>query len=302
MAEEESTAQEGQKARRLPERFVFHGNAVGAEVYLTRIGDIQQYIAAPVSAQSSLPVIGGISSSAPADPEFPAELKSVFSYTAPMTGAEGRLFGLEKSEEHPEPVAITTIHAGVSNVSVTNRPMPAESADPSPIVFTASKLTLRIKSTHLWKDQPNILFDGPPVFQDLTFKGLPIELEFHDELMKLGRWKDLEKRFRHDRDFFESCSFEPARIRRPPVFGQNIPRAAGSFAVCSFVRSITWGGRKIPGHVLVQPGFGTIYFGEILLNDRERRVTMVRMRLGSLNSGQAVFAENAPNGTWIPPR
>jgi hypothetical protein len=59
---------------------------------------------------------------------------------------------------------------------------------------------------------------------------------------------------------------------------------------------------EIPGHVLAVEGFGVIYFGEILLNDRERRVTMVRMKLGCANAGQAVFAENAPNGTWVPPR
>ena len=35
--------------------------------------------------------------------------------------------------------------------------------------------------------------------------------------------------------------------------------------------------------------------------DREWRVTMVRMRLGSNNAGQAVFAETDPNGTMWPP-
>jgi hypothetical protein len=53
--------------------------------------------------------------------------------------------------------------------------------------------------------------------------------------------------------------------------------------------------------VLPVPGFGIIYFGEILLNDHEWRVTAMRMQLGSANTGQAVFAENDPNGTIWPP-
>ena len=276
-----------------PRRFVFHGNAVGAEVFLTRIGKVERRIVNPVSGQSSLPVIGGLSESAVDDPDLRDELAEVFSYRGARTKAEGVFEGED---------AVTTVEASVNDVRVTNRPTPEESDDPAPIEFRARALSLSMRSTHTPKGQPRIEFAGTPRFEDMLLNGQPIVPELNTELMQLARWKDLVKRFRTNRAFFDSCPFGLTNSKRPMAFGQDIPYTVGSYALCSFVRSINWGGRIIPGHVLRQPGFGAIYFGEILLNDHERRVTMVRMQLGSQYCGQAVFAENAPNGIWIPPR
>jgi hypothetical protein len=281
-----------------PRRFVFHGNAVAAGVFLTRTGETEQYLASPIDAQSSLPVIGGHSEPPVVEvPTLATDIARVFNYRRAHTMADGRV---ERG------VAITRVQSSVSDVSVTNQPSPGEPDAEIPIVFTAAMLSLSLLSIHpLNEAQPTIEFvDDTPLFQGLSLAGLPIELELNVELMRLARWDDLQKNFRTNRQFFESCrdSFAPIGQGRAPTFGQKIPCARGSFSLCSFVRNIRWGGRTIPGHVLTQPGFGTIYFGEILLNDRERRVTMVRMQLESCNIGQAVFAEADPNGTpWPPP-
>ena len=73
------------------------------------------------------------------------------------------------------------------------------------------------------------------------------------------------------------------------------------FVQCSIVRSITWGGQKIAGHVLTKKGFGSIYFGEMLINENNRRVTLVRVKMGSDTEAEATFAESDPNGSWWPP-
>jgi hypothetical protein len=277
-----------------PRRFIFHGNAVAAEVFLTRTGEIQNYDIHPVNGQSSLPVIGGHSESAVLEPQFPGELAKVFAYGECRTMADGRF------DAHG--VAVTIVQSAVSGVRVTNEPAPGESG-PSPSVFKADMLSLAIQSRHPLKGQPSIDFMETPQFQGLSLDGLPIEVELNEELMRLGRYRDLEKKFRTSPKFFQECrdSFATFGRKRPLSFGAMIPRAGG-YALCSFVRSIRWGDQVIPGHVLVRQGFGSIYFGEILLNDRERRVTMVRMQLGSQYGGQASLAETAPNGTWIPPR
>jgi hypothetical protein len=275
-----------------PRRFVFHGNAVAAEVFLTKIGNVEQTAINPVTGQSSLPVIGGKSVSEVLTPSLSAQLASVFSYGAARTNAEGIFEGKN---------AITTVEASVNDVRVTNRPAPKQSADLSPIEFRAGALSLSLRSTHPPKGQPHIEFAQTPQFQGVSLNGKPILLELNTELMQLSRWSDLAKRFRTNRKFFESCPFGPFDPKSPLAFGQEIPYAAGSYALCSFVRSIKWGDQTIAGHVLTHPGFGSIYFGEILLNDRERRITMVRMQLGCENAGQAVFAEGDPNGTYWPP-
>jgi hypothetical protein len=280
-----------------PRRFIFHGNAVAASVYLTRVGGIEQYQAAPIDGQSSLPVIGGHSQSPiVGTPTLQGDLPKVFSYTGAHTEADGRV--------RDDGAAVTLVHAEVSSVQVTNQPSAGEPNEGIPIVFTASLLSLSMFSTHPpAQELPTIEFvSGTPIFQGLTLGGQPIELELNTELMGLAHWDDLEKNFRTNRKFFDDVcdSFRSPGPGRPN-FGEPIPRARGTYAMCSFVRSIRWGGRRTPGHVLPLTGFGAVYFGEMLLNDRERRVTMVRMQLGSNSAGQAVFAENDPNGTWWPP-
>ncbi|HUE04290.1 MAG TPA: hypothetical protein VMR62_32365 [Bryobacteraceae bacterium] len=277
-----------------PRRYIFHGNAVAAEVFLTKIANVAQNppVINLVTGPSTLPVIGGISESVVPTPSILKPLAGVFSYGASRTSAEGIIVN---------GTPVTTVAAAVQNVRVTNRPAPGPSSNPAPLVFEATALSLTLRSTHPSQDQPSIVFAEPPLFQGLSLAGQPISLTLNDDLMGLGRWDDLESRFRTDRAFFDGCSFGSVN-GGPAAFGQGIPFQRGSFALCSFVRSINWGGREIPGHVLALPDFGAIYFGEILLNDRERRVTMVRMQLGCENAGQAVFAETDPNGTWWPPR
>lgn len=285
-------------ANLFPRRFVFHGNAVAAEVFLTRTGATEQYLVQPVDGQSSLPVIGGYSESTVEAPILRGELGKVFAYRQAHTMAAGSL--------DPTGAAVTKVHASVANVQVTNQPSPGETDDERPIVFTAEALALSMLSTCPPEQyEPTIEFvDDTPRFQGLSLAGLPIHLELNVELMQCARWNDLEKSFRTDQAFFDKCrdSFAPLDLERPPAFGDKIPFVRGAYALCSFVRSIQWGDRTIPGHVLAQPGFGAIYFGEMLLNDREWRVTMVRMRLGSNSAGQAVFAETDPNGTMWPPQ
>lgn len=280
-----------------PRRFVFHGNAVAAGVYLTKVDNEEMSVVQPVDGQSSLPVIGGWSENTVQAPRFHPAIAKVFAYSAATTLAEGHLIDGK--------IAATRVRATVSAVQVTNTPSHDEPGAGTPIVFKAGMLTLGLNSTHPSEDdQPSIVFAEPPLYQDVSFNGEPVVPVLNEELMAQSRWDDLEKNFRTNRKFFDSCrnSFAPLNPKRPPAFGQKIPFARGSYAQCSFVRSIRWGDREIPGHVLALRGFGVIYFGEMLVNDRERRVTMVRMQLGSGNAGQAVFAENAPNGTWWPPK
>jgi hypothetical protein len=271
-----------------PKRFVFHGNAVAAAVYLTKIGDVEKTVIHPVTGQSSLPVIGGRSESDVPSPAIPPELAGIVSHGAMRTKAHGLFVGKN---------AVTTVESSVRDVRVTN----AQSASSPPIEFQASALALSMSSTHPPKGQPRIEFVKPPEFNGLSLNGQPIELELNKELMRLARFDDLEKRFRTNRAFFDSCPFGLKDGSRPLTFGKKIPYTPGSYALCSFVRRINWGGRTIEGHVLTLPGFGSIYFGEILLSERQRRATMVRMQLGSRHRGVVSFACGDPNGTPWPP-
>jgi hypothetical protein len=274
-----------------PERFIFHGNASGASVVITRIGAEKVYRVSPVDGQSSLPTIGGHSDSfAPgSDPAF----KDFFSYGEVRTQADG---------VRQRTSAVTTLSAAVRDLRIVNRPSPGESGDLHPIEFKAAFLALALRSTHPRRGEPKIEFSEPPQFQDITFDNLPVKIELRREFMSLSRMTDLENKFRGDKKFFADCrnAFMPPDSARLPAFGQRIPRMNG-YAVTSIVRRIRWGDQKIEGHVLTKKGFGSIYFGEMLLNENNRRVTLVRVKTGSEFEADGSFGEGDPNGIWIPP-
>ena len=69
------------------------------------------------------------------------------------------------------------------------------------------------------------------------------------------------------------------------------------------MKSIHWAGDPYPGaeiehHSIIVRDFGRIFFGELLVTDLSRRLTMLRFELGSPVGGSAACAEVESNGTW----
>ena len=88
------------------------------------------------------------------------------------------------------------------------------------------------------------------------------------------------------------------------VSRQSLVHAEG-IIYASVVREIRWSGKPYPGatidhHVVTVPNFGRIFFGEILISDYSRRLTMLRLELGSPVGGFLAFDEVETNGTWYP--
>jgi hypothetical protein len=71
----------------------------------------------------------------------------------------------------------------------------------------------------------------------------------------------------------------------------------------TIVSSIKWAGEPYPGakieqHMVTVPDFGKIFFGELLITDLSRRLTMLRLELGSPIGGAIACAEVENNGSW----
>ncbi|MGH9140216.1 MAG: hypothetical protein ACRD2I_03630 [Vicinamibacterales bacterium] len=80
---------------------------------------------------------------------------------------------------------------------------------------------------------------------------------------------------------------------------------AGNTIYATIVKSIRWDGRPFPkseihDNMVVLPDFGRVFFGEILISEYERRLTMVRMALGSDAGGSASGGDVSTNGSWSP--
>lgn len=89
--------------------------------------------------------------------------------------------------------------------------------------------------------------------------------------------------------------------RTPPSAGRLVTSHQSIHA--SIINRLKWRGKPFPGahidHNSVKiPKFGSIYFGEILISDRARRLTMMRVKLGSPIGGDLAFDSVEPNGVW----
>jgi hypothetical protein len=97
-----------------------------------------------------------------------------------------------------------------------------------------------------------------------------------------------------------------------PTGGGPARATTGSFLMqadgtiyASVVREIRWKGKPYPGssidgHVVTIPNFGKIFFGEIFVAANARRLTMMRLQLGSPVGGFMAFSEAESNGSWYP--
>jgi hypothetical protein len=74
----------------------------------------------------------------------------------------------------------------------------------------------------------------------------------------------------------------------------------------TIVQKIEWDGAPHPtariyGNVVRVPNFGKIYFGEMVITDRTRRLTMVRFQLGSDAGGEVTGGGGESGVGTIPP-
>jgi hypothetical protein len=84
----------------------------------------------------------------------------------------------------------------------------------------------------------------------------------------------------------------------------RLPESNG-MVLCTLVEKMEWDGREHPtaridGNTLIIPDFGKVYFAELLIGDYARRLTLVRIQLGSPEGGDATASEIETNGSFWP--
>jgi hypothetical protein len=240
-------------------RFIFHANAVAAAGQFNRIGEQNVNLISPSQGQTSLPVIGGISRSS-VDGSL-ARYAQFFQYGLSETFAEGKL-----TEEGTK--AEVTLRASVSNLRVINRPSKDERPGVISVEFQGDKVAVTVKSVYPQKSEP--VFQ----LQDITTDQMWVVVETEQETRRIPIRLVLDVR-----------PFE-------------MPYSDGGLDVQSIVKQIVRGDCTTDGHVLVEKGLGRIHFGEVLIAEDSRRLTMVRIELGSLIKGSVSFSEVNPNGVW----
>jgi hypothetical protein len=261
-----------------PARFIYRGNAMPLGGQISNVGGKPVSLLIPGPPTAALTVSGGFNRATGAGSRF----ENVFSWGATFAEVTGAV----REDGHP----VTTVTASVADVIAVNRP----------IQFEADLLKITLVSDHPRVGQPaiaptEVVFGGR---KGMFLDGKPVRVEWDNDLGKYPTFTAFEEQYRGSDKFFRKYR---ERMRRPRakagVWGERLPRIGG-YVSTSIVRRIYWNEKKIEGHVLALEGFGRIYFGEVLMNENNRRLTMLRFAMGSDVGAQASCAEADPNGSW----
>lgn len=276
-------------------RFIFHGHAAAFGGHIIRPKDI----VLEASGASALPFTGGRSVAKLGRTQF----GDLFHVESAATFAEGLFENRDhflavthkKMEEHAL-TAATHVWADVSGFAVGRKPRLT-------IAHIRAELSAR---SPLGSGEPSVRVGDKSAIAGVDIDGhrLIVEVDtrpFHrcDTHAKLLVAAD-------DPEFVKESGaalFMTTTVndRPAPANGRLITCHDTIFA--TIVKSIRWDGDPFPGatidhNLVVVPNFGRIYFGELLICSRSRRLCMVRLSLGSDTGGSASAADVQDNGMW----
>ena len=252
-----------------PERnaFLYHANAHTLSGHLTR----PENHLIQVQAGATLPSTGGQHSSRIENFRCGEMLSFAAGYS--------QVCGSEKVENN-KIIYTTLVTTAVEKLNILD-------------MVTADRIVARLASSYESGGEPSILLTGSR-FENLRIAGCKIDVELHHELaLKLDTFEATRKEFASNADF-RKMAFNPGSLPKK-VEAHGMIR-------CSLVKEL-----KPPtcpgiarhghcGHVLEVPEFGKVYLAEVVFEYGRRRLTMLRIELGSPNGGGVTVAEAHSNG------
>jgi hypothetical protein len=289
-------------------RFIFKGAAVALAAHLRRPAD--QFVRAVAS--SCLPVTGGLAEAQAGAQNF----HDFISFESASTRALGDYADTRRAADFThgnhgqnELPTNTFVETSISGLKVDAPP----DAGIGRRVFVAKQLHLRLEST---SDRRNhIAFRSLDAsFTGVSVDGVALNVHTATEVFSQNETKEkLVKRFEDDGDFrkrYANLFFPTGEPSRGLVAGllakHEIPNSKGTI-FGTVVTGLEWQGKKpdkadvIGTNQLKIEGLGTVYFGEIFVDENFRRVTLLRFQLGSNGGGDMSVCDGQANGdTWPP--
>lgn len=256
-------------------RFIFRGNAMPFGGRITKQGIAPSLITIPGPPAAALAVVGGLSRATGAG----ANPHPALSWGATLAEAKGELL--------PNGHYQTTVTSSITKVTAKN----------DPNVFEADVLRATLVSNHANLAQGSIKLTEIMFGSSnggMRLNNERIDVEVHSDLNDAPTLNDFEDKYQSNRDFFSRHQIPGKSVK----FGDPAPRSSDGYIFTSVVRSVKWKGKVFPGNTLKLTGFGTIYFGEVIMNENNRRFTTVRLLMGSAIGADCAYAEADPNGTW----
>lgn len=276
-------------------RFIFRGNAAAIGGRIVRPSDVLL----ESGVASSLTVAGGRSSARAPSTRF----GDWVSFAAAATSAEGLFDDVKQQIER-------TYHRVREDTLTTSTRVSAEVTS----LVIEGKPRLTVKRLHASMTSKSPTGSGEPAIAvgsetaidgaEIGGHGLIVELavplfQRYDTRSKLLAAADDPRFVKESGD----CLFMKASFGGTPVPPQGRLVHSCGTTYATIVKSIRWAGEPYPGatidhHSVTVPDFGIMFFGELLVTDISRRLTMLRLELGSPVGGDVACAEVESNGTW----
>jgi hypothetical protein len=283
------------KIRPVEKRFFFHANAVALAAHMRRPEDF--FVLAVAS--SCLPVTGGEGKAETKGESF----RDIISYRSASTRVFGDFTDKARAVDfthgnHGENDLATETHAEcqITGLKINNgdRVLEIESLESTMSSHSDRRgaITFRTMSAG---------------FQQIRVDGVGLRLATHTELFTQHPTKQkLVQGFAGNPDMrakYGSCFFGR---KSPGSPSRRIPELDGMI-YATVVTGMEWDGQApagtaISGHSVKVNGMGTLYFGEIIIEEGFRRFTMLRFQLGSDAGGCGSANEIQTNGTTWPPQ
>jgi hypothetical protein len=282
-------------------RFIFNGAAVALAAHIRRPNDLFVRAVAP----TCLPVTGGLSEAQASGQDF----HEIISFESASTRALGDFADVHSAagftngnHGQNELSTHTFVEATVNGLKVD---VPLDSGK-GRRVFLVKQLHLRLESA---SDRRNpIAFRSlEATFGGVSVDGVALKVNTVADVFSQHETKaKLVQRYEKDADFrkrYGNLFFSTGR----PAGKNEIPNSKG-LIYGTVVTGLEWQGKKpdkadiIGTNQLRVDGLGTIYFGEIFIDEGYRRVTLLRFQLGSTNGGDMSACEAQGNGSTWPPR
>jgi hypothetical protein len=305
-------------------RFLFNGSAVAFGGRIRRPDDL--FLKA--AGVSHLPVTGGFSESHVTGPDVSQyHYKEYLTFSEAYSRAHGDFSDPKKAAEFTHGnhglnniPAVTTVEARLHDLQIVAGEDLA--AGTPKRVFFVQKLHVSMQTTSSPSAGQSVIRSLSAKFEGLSLKtgskadaapvGLNVSLAtdiFADNETK----SKLREKYAKDGDFrkkYASC-FHPLGdddkgFLSNLVGKHDIPHAEVGPIVCTFVTGLSWDaavpeGVEILNNRVTIPGLGRLYFGEIVIDDKYQRVSLLRFELGSNVGGCATACEASHNGGHYPP-
>lgn len=277
-------------------RVLFHANAVALAAH---IQTPTEYFVNGVAC-SCLPVTGGY-----AEARAPRDKQGMFSYDSAFTSVRGEFVLPEaaaalqlkgRNYDDNDFSAQTILKATLTGLRI-DAPEDAREGTP-PRTLEIEYLGTEIRSLYDRKS-PNAFRTTQVTFDGVSIDGKKLIVETNPDLfVRCDTWAKLDDELEDD-DVRQRCS------------GQILHHDSdGGVTLGTVVTGLRWaaeapdGLRPLPpqGHSVVIPGLGSLYFGEIYVEEGLRRLTLLRTQLGSTNGGSGSVVDAVSNSQTYPPQ